>query len=104
MNFQIIKYFSIQQREFNYLKIILFSALLLSTTSPNYLSKENIFNNTSSKKYLGLTFEHLSIEKGLSQIAVNSILQDSKGFLWFGTEDGLNRYDGYKFEIFKPDP
>ena len=32
------------------------------------------------------------------------ILQDSRGFMWFGTEDGLNRYDGYTFKIYKPDP
>ena len=45
-----------------------------------------------------------SIEQGLSQSSVRVILQDSIGFLWFGTEDGLNRYDGYTFKTFKPDP
>jgi ligand-binding sensor domain-containing protein/DNA-binding CsgD family transcriptional regulator len=35
---------------------------------------------------------------------VKCILQDSKGFLWFGTQDGLNKYDGYNFTIYKPDP
>src|SRR5829696_8111255 len=51
-----------------------------------------------------LRFEHISIEQGLSQSSVRVIFQDSRGFLWFGTEDGLNRYDGYTFKIYKPDP
>jgi ligand-binding sensor domain-containing protein/signal transduction histidine kinase len=51
-----------------------------------------------------LRFDHLSIEQGLSQSSVRAIFQDSRGFLWFGTEDGLNRYDGYEFSIYKPDP
>lgn len=51
-----------------------------------------------------LRFEHIGIEDGLSQSTVTVIMQDRHGFLWFGTEDGLNRYDGYKFTIFKPDP
>jgi ligand-binding sensor domain-containing protein/signal transduction histidine kinase len=49
-------------------------------------------------------FEHLGLEDGLSQSTVNVILQDKQGFLWFGTEDGLNRYDGYTFKVFKPNP
>jgi diguanylate cyclase (GGDEF)-like protein len=48
-------------------------------------------------------FERLSIEQGLSQSGVNSILQDDRGFMWFGTQDGLNRYDGYTFTVFKHD-
>ena len=51
-----------------------------------------------------LRFDHISIEQGLSQSSVRVIFQDSIGFLWFGTEDGLNRYDGYSFKTFKPDP
>ena len=41
-------------------------------------------------------FENISTEQGLSQVSVNAITQDSKGYMWFGTQNGLNRYDGYK--------
>ena len=51
-----------------------------------------------------LRFDHISIEQGLSQSSARVIFQDSRGFLWFGTEDGLNRYDGYTFKTYKPDP
>ena len=40
-------------------------------------------------------FKNLSSQNGLSQNTVSAILQDSKGFMWFGTKDGLDRYDGY---------
>ena len=49
-------------------------------------------------------FDHLTVKQGLSQGSVNCILQDSQGFMWFGTQDGLNRYDGYTMRIFKHDP
>ena len=45
-------------------------------------------------------FRHLQLGDGLSNNIVNCILQDERGFLWFGTEDGLNRYDGKFFEVF----
>ncbi len=44
------------------------------------------------------------MEDGLSQSTVYCILQDSKGYLWFGTANGLNRYDGYNFQIFSNNP
>ncbi|MDA3944165.1 MAG: triple tyrosine motif-containing protein [Bacteroidetes bacterium] len=44
--------------------------------------------------------ENVRIEKGLSQNTLNTMIQDSDGFMWFGTWDGLNRYDGYDFLIF----
>src|SRR5712672_562647 len=49
----------------------------------------------------GLRFEHLDINAGLSQNNVLSVLQDSRGFMWFGTRDGLNKYDGYTFTVYK---
>jgi len=49
-------------------------------------------------------FERLTIEDGLSQNAGLAIFQDSRGYLWIGTQDGLNRYDGYGFKIYKHDP
>ncbi len=48
-------------------------------------------------------FEHISTEKGLSSDVILDITQDTQGFLWFCTEDGLNRYDGYTFETYRRD-
>ena len=42
-------------------------------------------------------FEHIGTNDGLSQSNVLCILQGSRGFMWFGTQDGLNKYDGYKY-------
>lgn len=51
-----------------------------------------------------IKFKRLSIEEGLSAVTVNTIYQDSQDFIWIGTQDGLNRYDGYHFKVFKNDP
>ena len=51
-----------------------------------------------------LKFDHLDINAGLSQNNVLCVLQDSRGFLWFGTRDGLNKYDGYQIIIYRNDP
>lgn len=45
-----------------------------------------------------IIFENLSLEEGLSQTTVRTILMDKTGYMWFGTDGGLNRYDGYEFK------
>ena len=45
-------------------------------------------------------FRTIDIRNGLSQNSVNKVFQDHIGFMWIGTKDGLNRYDGYSFRIY----
>jgi ligand-binding sensor domain-containing protein/anti-sigma regulatory factor (Ser/Thr protein kinase) len=72
------------------LTILLWWAALISGGRTDLLAqKENI------------RFERISLEHGLSQSTVNCILEDHEGFMWFGTQDGLNKYDGYKFTIYR---
>ncbi|WP_455538831.1 ligand-binding sensor domain-containing protein [Terrisporobacter sp.] len=62
-----------------------------------------IFNFCSIESYANakdLTFNNLNIEQGISQSTVESIFQDSKGYMWFGTGDGLNKYNGYEYKIY----
>src|SRR4029077_16147119 len=51
-----------------------------------------------------IRFGRLSATAGLSQTHVGQIVEDDQGFMWFGTQYGLNRYDGYNFRVFAPDP
>jgi ligand-binding sensor domain-containing protein/signal transduction histidine kinase len=51
-----------------------------------------------------IKFERISLEQGLSGSTVFCILQDRVGFMWFGTNDGLNKYDGYDFTVYRHDP
>lgn len=60
--------------------------------------------NQEVKAQQPLLFEQVSIAQGLSQGMVFDILQDKEGFIWVATKNGLNRYDGYQFQVFTNDP
>lgn len=57
----------------------------------------------SIKAYTDINFKNMTIEDGLSQATVETLLQDSKGYIWIGTNDGLNRYNGYNYTVFTQD-
>lgn len=59
---------------------------------------------TAAPLPLELRFERVSLEQGLSQASVLCGVRDPQGFLWFGTYDGLNRYDGYTFKVYRRGP
>jgi len=61
-----------------------------------------IFSVVTFAQQSSITFRHLNDNNGLSNNSVLSICQDHKGFIWFGTRYGLNRYDGHEFKIFNP--
>ena len=71
----------------------------------NYLVTMMMFFITSNKIIAqDYILQQIKIEDGLSQSTIFASLQDSKGYLWFATRSGLNRYDGYKFVIYANDP
>lgn len=59
----------------------------------------NVFSQVTQQ-----VFSKLSVEDGLSSATVTSIAKDNRGYMWFGTKDGLNRYDGYEFRIYRNKP
>lgn len=60
-----------------------------------------LFAHTQTNR---IPFEHIGTKEGLSQSNILSIVQDSRGFMWFGSWDGLNKYDGYKITVYKNNP
>ncbi len=58
---------------------------------------------TFAQSSADVRFHHLSLEDGLSQSTIYDMVQDENGFIWFGTLDGLNKYDGYSFTIYRND-
>jgi len=75
------------------------ASVIPTITNPQDVAQEDPLPNISG----AIRFESLGLEDGLSQSTVLAILQDQFGFLWIGTEDGLNRYNGYTFKVFRPD-
>ena len=63
----------------------------------------SLLTNTLSAQTDSIIIEHISTEEGLSHKHVHCVMEDSYGFLWIGTDDGLNRYDGYEFVVYKND-
>lgn len=62
------------------------------------------FCHKGSCQYRSVKFESLTKEDGLSSSEVTAIVQDHNGYMWIGTTDGLNRYDGYSFKVYRHDP
>ena len=72
---------------------------LLFSTLPSLAQSAPLLQQSAPPR-----FESLTREDGLSNLSVSSVVQDSKGFLWFGTQGGLNRYDGREVTVFRHDP
>src|SRR5664280_3501623 len=84
------KYHSMKGRFF--IRVLVFSVfLILESAGINYGQAKR------------LQFTHLKSDNGLSSSIVTSILQDHKGLVWIGTYDGLNRYDGFNFVVYRND-
>mgnify|MGYP000176845682 CR=1 FL=1 len=73
-------------------------ALMLFCLSISFVFSQK---QEQENNYKALKFKNFSLKEGLSQSSVLTILQDRKGFLWFGTRDGLNKYDGNVFKVFR---
>jgi len=69
---------------------------LFVTCGPSSLFEHRLYGQTGERR-----FNRISLDQGLSQVQVNCLMQDRRGYMWLGTKDGLNRYDGYEINVFK---
>ncbi|WP_300259526.1 sensor histidine kinase [Clostridium sp.] len=79
----------------NIKKIIIIYAFLFSMLI--LIQGKNVFALGESE----VRFNNLTLKDGLSQVTVNKIIQDNRGYMWFGTSDGLNKYNGHEFVVFR---
>lgn len=82
------------------------SRFIFRSASLLFLAAFAIFSTATGRIYAQgpqLNFKRINNENGLSNSTIETIFQDSRGFMWFGTRDGLNRFDGYQMLIFKYD-
>src|SRR5690349_18482728 len=63
-----------------------------------------LFEKINAQSFPNIQFAHLGDKEGLSNNQVNAIVQDNDGFIWIGTNDGLNRFDGYRVRSFYQTP
>lgn len=77
------------------------TTLVLLTSSFIVLSGYAQHENSVSSGYV---FKNITVENGLSNNKVNTVCRDNTGFMWFGTNEGLNRFDGYNLKIYKHNP
>ncbi|MDP1677198.1 MAG: two-component regulator propeller domain-containing protein [Bacteroidota bacterium] len=85
-----------------YTFIFLFFSIYNLCSQPKQFQSER--TKPSSEFSQGITVEHFSTEQGLSSRSVNVITQDKYGFIWIGTDNGLNKYDGENITVFKNIP
>ncbi|RMG26188.1 MAG: hypothetical protein D6732_21510, partial [Methanobacteriota archaeon] len=79
--------------------------LLIALVSPGFgrTGQEGVLGELALRPE-SANFHRLTIEDGLPSNYVRDLMQDSRGFMWFGTLDGLARYDGHEFVIYQHDP
>lgn len=80
-----------------------FASLKLNFLLINIVPALTLFLNLNARSS-EIKFHHLTINQGLSQNSINFIVQDDRGFIWIGTQIGLNRYDGYSFRAYENNP
>ncbi len=68
------------------------------------VAHSTIFASAPNSKAQAIQFSHISVNEGLSNGTVLSCCQDSLGHMWFATQDGLNRFDGYEFYVYRHNP
>lgn len=62
-----------------------------------------LFLLTNANAQTSFSFDHLTVDDGLSYSTVHDLLEDDLGIIWAGTRFGLNRFDGYEFKVYLPD-
>ncbi len=85
----------------NLIKVAVTWAVLLAVTALSGVSYGQEPDRLPAAVSGNARFRHISIEDGLSSSVITSISQDNQGFMWFGTLNGLNRYDGYRMKVYR---